>query len=214
MSIFCNDNIHLSNKPECQQKGLNWSISLIPGPFIGYQRLGDLFIRVLSWSLFKERGAGELSAGNTRICSRVNKSNSRKGGRIQGGVEAEANLEGPLYPERPCVSGVFLMTSSWMGSWMALPVRYFLRDLVMGGISHNGSRHHFIIVLIHISLIIVDAEHLFTCLLSTCSLWLYHPEIVQSHLCNIFCYFLNEGWSEYGPLKLSQTIWLYHEVVW
>ena len=70
----------------------------------------------------------------------ANKNNSRKGGRIQGGVEAEANLEVPLYAERPCVSGFFLMTSSWMGSWTALPVRYFLHDLVMGGISHNGSQ--------------------------------------------------------------------------
>ena len=35
-------------------------------------------------------------AGNTRIHSRANKNNSSKGGRIQGGVEAEANLEGPL----------------------------------------------------------------------------------------------------------------------
>ena len=62
---------------------------------MGYQHPGDLLIRVLSWSSFSERGAGELSAGNTRIRSRANK-NSRKGGRIQGGVEAEANLEGPL----------------------------------------------------------------------------------------------------------------------
>ena len=35
-------------------------------------------------------------AGNTGIHSRTNKNNSRKGGRIQGGVEAEANLKGPL----------------------------------------------------------------------------------------------------------------------
>ena len=116
MSIFCNRSKHLSNKPECQQKGLNWSLSFIPGPFIGYQSLGDLLIRVLSWSLFSERGAGELSAGNTRICSRANKNNSRKGGWIQGGVEARANLEGPSYPERPCLSGIFFMTSSWVGS--------------------------------------------------------------------------------------------------
>ena len=77
-------------------KCLNGSISLISGPFIGYQRPGDLLIRVLSWSSFSERGVGELSAGNTRICNRANKNNSRKGGKIQGGVEAEANLEGLL----------------------------------------------------------------------------------------------------------------------
>ena len=77
-------------------KCLNGSISFISGPFIWYQRPEDLLIRVLSWPLFSERGAGELSAGNTRICSRANKNSSRKGGRIQGGVEAKANLEGPL----------------------------------------------------------------------------------------------------------------------
>ena len=70
-------------------KYLNGSISFIPGPFVGYQRPGDLLIRVLSWSSFSERGAGELSAGNTRI-------RSRKRGRTQGGVEAEAKPEGPL----------------------------------------------------------------------------------------------------------------------
>ena len=55
--------------------------------------------------------------------------------RIQGGVEAKANLEDVLYPGWPCLSGFFLMTSSWMGSWTVLPVRYFLHDLVMGRIS-------------------------------------------------------------------------------
>ena len=77
-------------------KCLNGSISFIPGPFIGYQRQGELLIRVLSWSSFSERGAGELLAGNTKIHSRADKNGSRKGGRIQGGVEAEANLECPL----------------------------------------------------------------------------------------------------------------------
>ena len=77
-------------------KGFESKHFLHPWPFIGYQCPGDLLIRVLSWSLFSERGAGELSAGNTRIRSRAKKNSSRKGGRIQGGVEAEANLEGPL----------------------------------------------------------------------------------------------------------------------
>ena len=130
MSIFFNGSTHLSNKPECQQKGLNWSISFIPVPFIGYQDPGDLIIRVLSWSLFSERGAGELSAGNTRICRRVNKNNSRKAGRIQGGVEAGANLEGPLCPERPCMSGLFLMTLSWVGSPTTAPSTGFFFFLV------------------------------------------------------------------------------------
>ena len=72
------------------------SISFISGHFIGYQRPEDLLIKVLSWSSFSERGAGELSAGNTRIRSRANKNNSRKGEKIEDMVEAEANLEGRL----------------------------------------------------------------------------------------------------------------------
>ena len=148
MSIFCNESTYLSNKPECQQKGLNWSISFIPGPFIGQQR-PDLLIRVLSWSLFSERGAGELSADDTRIHSRANKTNSRKGGRIQGGVEARPTWRVP-YPRRPCLSGFFLVTSSWMGSRTALPAQYFLHDLVMGGTSHNGSRQYYIWIYIKI----------------------------------------------------------------
>ena len=83
----------MPNKPECQQKGFELKHFLHLWPL---QRLGDLLIRVLSWSSFSERGAGELSAGNTRIQSRANKNNSRKVGRTQGGVEAGANLEGPL----------------------------------------------------------------------------------------------------------------------
>ena len=120
MSIFFNGSTHLSNKPECQQKGLNWSISFIPGPFIGYQHPGDLLVRVLSWSSSSERGAGELSAGNTRICSRANKNNSRKGEDTGWG-------RGWGQPGQSLVS------------WTALPVRSS-HDLVMGGISHNGSR--------------------------------------------------------------------------
>ena len=134
MNIFCIGSTHLSNKPECQQKGLRWSISFIPGPFIGYQHPGHLLIRVLSWSLFSERGAGELSAGDTRIWIRANKNNSRKGERIQGGVEAEANVEGPLYPEWPCVSGIFFMTSSWMVSPIVGPGTHLtisIRNLVV-----------------------------------------------------------------------------------
>ena len=53
-----------------------------------------------------------------------------------------------LYPIRPCLSGFFLMTSSWMGSRTALPAQYFLHDLVMGGTSHNGSRHSYILYLV------------------------------------------------------------------
>ena len=127
MSILCNESTHLSNKPECQQRGLNWSISFIPGPFIGYQHWGDLLIRVLSWSLFSERGAGELSAGNTRICSRENKNTTRKGGgRIQGGVEAEANWRVP-YPRRPCLSGFSSWPRhGWGPRWPCLPSIFFM----------------------------------------------------------------------------------------
>ena len=60
----------------------------------------------------------ESAAGRTRTPA-------EKGGRIQGGVEAEANLEGPLCPERPCVSGL-LTTLSWVGSPTAAPGKLVL----------------------------------------------------------------------------------------
>ena len=109
--------------------------SLVPS----YQHPGNLLIRVLSWSLFSERGAGELSAGNTR--SKANKSNSRKGG--GGGYRVEQRSRPTWrvpYLRRPRLPGFFLMTSPWMGSWTALPARYFLHELITGGTSHNGSR--------------------------------------------------------------------------
>ena len=73
----------------------NWNISFIPGPFTGNQRPVDLLIRVLCWSLFSEREAGELTAGNAKIHTRTNKDNSKMGS-LQVGVEAGVNLEGPL----------------------------------------------------------------------------------------------------------------------
>ena len=51
---------------------------------------------------------------------------------MQGGVEAGANLEGPLCPEQPCVSGLFLMTSSWVGSPTTAPGTAQSRCLQLG----------------------------------------------------------------------------------
>ena len=45
--------------------------------------------------VFSERGAGELSAGNTKVHNRTNKDNSKRV-RLQCGIEAGVNLEGPL----------------------------------------------------------------------------------------------------------------------
>ena len=85
-----------------------WNISFIPGPFIGNQRPGDLLIRVLCWSLFSERGARELSAGNAKIRNRMNKDNSKRG-RLQGGVEAGSTWRVPCSLN----SLVFQDFSSW-----------------------------------------------------------------------------------------------------
>ena len=138
-SIFCNESTYLSHKPECQQKGLNWSISFIPGPFIGYQCPGDLLIRVLSWSSFSGRGEGELLAGNTRICNRANKTNSRKRGEDLGwgrgrgqpggslildGLACQVFSSGPHHgwgPRRPCLPSIFFMTSSGAGPPIMAP---------------------------------------------------------------------------------------------
>ena len=87
---------HIYQTSQNDSKMFEWKHFLHPWPLPRVPASRRLLIRVLSWSSFSERGAGELSAANTRICSRVNKINSRKAGKIQGGVEAEANLEGPL----------------------------------------------------------------------------------------------------------------------
>ena len=55
-----------------------------------------------SWQATQESAAGQTTAE-------------------KDGVEAEANLEGPLYPERPCMSGIFFMTSSWVGNPIMAP---------------------------------------------------------------------------------------------
>ena len=63
-------------------------------------------------------------------------------GRIQGGVEAGANLEGPLCPEQPRVSGL-LMTSSWVGSLIMAPGTWAFSDLqfaAWGLVTHTVSR--------------------------------------------------------------------------
>ena len=120
-------------------KCLNGSISFIPGPLIGYQHPGDLLISVLSWSLFNERGAGELSAGNTRIHTRANKNSSRNGGGCRVGQRPRPTWRVPYVldglvcqgfsscprhgwgPGRPCLPGIFFMTSSRAGPPIMAP---------------------------------------------------------------------------------------------
>ena len=128
-------------------KYLNGSISFIPGPFIGYQRPGHLLIRVLSWSLFSERGAGELSAGNTRICNRANKNSSRKrvedpgwgrgrgqpgGSLILDGLACQVFSSWPPHgwgPRRPCLPGIFFMTSWRAGPPIMAPGKFLPSEI-------------------------------------------------------------------------------------
>ena len=76
----------------------------------------------------------ESAAGRTRTTA-------EKGGGYRVGYRLRPTWRVP-YPRRPCLSGFFLVTSSWMGSRTALPARYFLHELVTGGTSHNSSQHH------------------------------------------------------------------------
>ena len=125
--------------PICQtsqsasKRVLTWNISFIPGPFIGNQRPGDLLIRVLCWSLFSERGAGELSAGNAKICNRTDKDNSKR--------EATGWGRGQGQPGGSLVA------------WTALHFRSSPHDLVMAGISHNGSRQHLLCLVASLPLV-------------------------------------------------------------
>ena len=136
MSILCNESTHLPNNTECQQKDLNWSISFIPGPFIGYQRPGDLF---LSWSLVNERGAGELlagtqesAAGQTRTTAEIRgedtgwgRGRGQPGGSlILDGLARQVFSSWPHHgwgPGRPCLPGIFFMTLSRAGHPITAP---------------------------------------------------------------------------------------------
>ena len=113
--FFCNESTHLSNKPECQQKGLNWSISFIPGLFIGYRCPEDLLIRALSWSLFSERGAGELSRQHKNL-QQGKQEQQQKRGEDTGWGRGQGQPGGSLV------------------SLVSLHVRFFPHDLVMDGI--------------------------------------------------------------------------------
>ena len=74
----------------------------------------------------------ESAAGRTRTTA-------EKGGGYRVGKRPRPTWRVP-YPRRPCLSGFFLVTSSWMGSQTALPAQYFLHDLITGRTPNNGSR--------------------------------------------------------------------------
>ena len=138
MRILCNESTHLSNKPECQQKGLNWSISFIPGPFIGYQRPGDLLVRVLSWSLFSERSRRALGRQHKNSQQGKQEQQQKRGedagwGRGRGQPGGSLILDGlacqvfsswPRHgwdPRWPCLSGIFFTTLSRAGPPIMAP---------------------------------------------------------------------------------------------
>ena len=99
----------------------SWNISFIPGPFLGNQHPGDLLSRVLFWSLYSEGGAGELSAATQG--SATGQTGQQEEGEHTGWGRGRGQPGGSLV------------------AWTALCFRSSPHELVMGGISHNGSRH-------------------------------------------------------------------------
>ena len=95
--------------------------------------------QLLSWSYsVKEEQESSRQATQESIAGQT-RTTAEKGGGYRVGQRSRPTRRVP-YPRRPCLSGIFLVTSSWMGSRTVLPARYFLHDLVTGGTSHNGSR--------------------------------------------------------------------------
>ena len=110
---------HLPSRLECQQRGLNWNTPFILDNLIGYRRPGDILIKVLSWFCL-ERDRGRPSVCATEIREQSNTASIRKT-EIIFKVGAGAAFRNPWSPDPPCLSGLLLMTLSWVGSRVLAP---------------------------------------------------------------------------------------------
>ena len=110
---------HLPSRLECQQRGLNWNTPFILDNLIGYRRLADILIKALSW-FYLERDQGRPSTCVTEMREWSNIASIRKTELIFK-VSAGAAFQNPWGPDLPCLSGLLLMTLSWVGSHVLAP---------------------------------------------------------------------------------------------
>ena len=112
-------NTHLPSRLECQKRGLNWNIPFILDNLIGCRHPGDILIKVLSWFCL-ERDRGRPSTRVTEIREWSSIASIRKT-EIIFKVSARAAFQNPWSPDPPCLSGLLLMTLSWVGSRVLAP---------------------------------------------------------------------------------------------
>ena len=105
--------MHLPSRLVCQQRGLNWNTPFILDNLIGYHHPVDILTKVLSWFCL-ERDRGRPSTRVTKIREWSNTASIRKT-EIIFKVSAGAAFRNPWGPDLPCLSGLLLMTLSWVG---------------------------------------------------------------------------------------------------
>ena len=111
---------HLPSRLECQQRGLNnWNIPFILDNLTGYRRPGDILFKVLSWFCLEREGLLP-STRVTEVREWSNIASIRKT-EIVFKVSAGAAFRNPGGPDLPCLSGLLLMTLSWVGSRVLAP---------------------------------------------------------------------------------------------
>ena len=110
---------HLPSRLECQQRSLNWNTPFFLDNLIGYHSPGDILIKVLSWFCL-ERDPGRPSTRVTEIREQSNIASVRKT-EIVFKVTTGAAFRNRWSPDLPCLSGLLLMTLSWVGFRVLAP---------------------------------------------------------------------------------------------
>ena len=101
------------------KRGLGWNTLLFLDNLIGCHHPEDILIKVLSWFCLK-RDRGKPSACVTEIREQSSIASIRKIDIIFN-VSAWAAFWNPWSPDPPCLSGLLLMTLSWVGSRVLAP---------------------------------------------------------------------------------------------
>ena len=105
---------HLPSRLGCQQRGLNGNTPFILDNLIGYHRPAGILTKVLGWFCL-ERYRGRPSTRVTEIREWSNVASIRKT-EIIFKVGPGAAFRNPWSPDLSCLSGLLLMTLSWVGS--------------------------------------------------------------------------------------------------
>ena len=111
--------MHLPSRLECQQRGLNGNTPFILDNLIGYHRPADILTKALGWFCL-ERDRGRPSTRVTEIRESSNIASIRKT-EVLFKMSTGAAFWNSWSPDLPCLSGLLLMTLSWVGSRVLVP---------------------------------------------------------------------------------------------